>query len=350
MSPRIFLGWLVVTVVTVVLAVVIGLGRETSTFDLVKRDAVFAELRANPDSAARVVIESRFGAVNLVREGDDWISPERDGYPVQGSDVRRLVSGLADMRFVERKTANPARFHRLEVQDITEEFADSAQVSVTKEDGGVMADVIVGRPSARFFEGRSSGTYIRFPGTNDVWLVTGVTNVQTRLVPWLARTIVSVPADSVARIAIGEAEGAYALTREKPEDAFAVEGAPEGRKADPDKVRPVSRALANVELEDVKPHEDLELPADAQVAEFQTFDGLLVRMRMAEIDKKRWAVFEASYAGDVSDESDAARAARAAAQAINERVADWVYWIPSAVFSNMTQPVEDVLADAENAS
>jgi len=100
----------------------------------------------------------------------------------------------------------------------------------------------------------------------------------------------------------------------------------------------------------VKPHKDLELPAGAQVAEVQTFDSLVVRMRMAEIDKKRWAVFEASYAGDVSDESDAARAARAAAQAINERVADWVYWIPSAVFSNMTQPVEDVLADAENAS
>jgi len=350
MSPRIFLGWLVVTVVTVVLTVVIGLGRETATFDLVKRDAVFAELRANPDAAARVVIESRFGPVNLVREGDDWISPERYGYPVQGSDVRRLVSGLADMRFVERKTANPARFHRLEVQDITEEFADSAHVTVASSDGGVLADLIVGRPSARFFEGRSSGTYIRFPGTNDVWLVTGVTNVQTRLVPWLARTIVSVPADSVARIAIGEGEGAYALIREKPEDAFAVEGASEGRKVDPDKVRPVSRALANLELEDVKPHKDLELPAGAQVAEVQTFDSLVVRMRMAEIDKKRWAVFEASYEGDPKDQSDAARAARAAAQAINKRVADWVYWIPSALFSNMTKPVGDVLADTENAS
>ena len=350
MSPRIFLGWLVVTVLTVVLTVVIGLGRETATFDLVKRDAVFAELRANPDAAARVVIESRFGPVNLVREGDDWISPERYGYPVQGSDVRRLVSGLADMRFVERKTANPARFHRLEVQDITEEFADSAHVTVASSDGGVLADLIVGRPSARFFEGRSSGTYIRFPGTNDVWLVTGVTNVQTRLVPWLARTIVSVPADSVARIAIGEGEGAYALIREKPEDAFAVEGASEGRKVDPDKVRPVSRALANLELEDVKPHKDLELPAGAQVAEVQTFDSLVVRMRMAEIDKKRWAVFEASYEGDPKDQSDAARAARAAAQAINKRVADWVYWIPSALFSNMTKPVGDVLADTENAS
>lgn len=350
MSPRVFLGWLVVTVVTVVLAVVIGLGRETSTFDLVKRDAVFADLRANPDAAARVVINSRFGAVNLVREGDDWISPERDGYPVEGSDVRRLISGLADMRFVERKTSNPERFHRLEVQDISEEFADSAHVTVTRPDGGVLADVIVGRPSARFFEGRSSGTYIRFPKTNDVWLVTGVTNVQTRLVPWLARTVVNLPADSIARIAIGEGEGAYALTREKAEDAFSVEGAPEGRNPDPDKIRPISRALANVELEDVKPHEDLEIPADAQVAEVKTFDGLVVRMRMAEIDKKRWAVFEASFAGDAADESDAAKAARAAAQQINERVADWVYWIPSAVYSNMTRPVEDVLADPEKAS
>ena len=42
MSPRIFLTWLVVTVVTVGLAVVVGLGRETARFDLVKRAPVFA--------------------------------------------------------------------------------------------------------------------------------------------------------------------------------------------------------------------------------------------------------------------------------------------------------------------
>src|SRR5690606_10542242 len=106
------------------------------------------------------------------------------------ADVRRLIAGLADMRYVERKTSIPERFHRLGLEDIDAELSDSAHLRVLDGNGESLADVIVGRPSARFFGGHSSGTYIREPGTNNTWLVSGVTNVQTRLVPWLARSIV----------------------------------------------------------------------------------------------------------------------------------------------------------------
>ena len=153
MSPRIFLTWLVVTVVTVVLAIVVGLGRETASFDLVKREPVFEDLRENPDAAAKVEVKSRFGEFSLLREDDGWVTPDRADYPVQESDVRRLIISLADMRFVERKTANPERFYRLEVQDIDQELADSAYVKVSNVDGKVLAELIVGRPSARFFAG-----------------------------------------------------------------------------------------------------------------------------------------------------------------------------------------------------
>ena len=79
----------------------------------------------------------------------------------------RLIVGLADMRFVERKTSNPQRFKRLEVQEITDELSDSAYVKVSDASGKPLAEVIIGRPSARFFGGNSSGTYIRFPETTE---------------------------------------------------------------------------------------------------------------------------------------------------------------------------------------
>ena len=114
MSPRIFLTWFVVTIVTVVLAVVVGIGHETASFDLLKREPVFEALRENPDAAAKVEVKSRFGEFTLQRVSGGWVSPDRADYPVKESDVRRLVVGLSDMRFVERKTANPERFKRLE--------------------------------------------------------------------------------------------------------------------------------------------------------------------------------------------------------------------------------------------
>jgi hypothetical protein len=350
MSPRVFLGWLVVTVATVVLAVVFGLSRETSSFDPLERVPVFDALRADPDAAARVEVRSRFGEFTLVRGADGWITPDRSGYPVEESAVRRLVAGLADMRYIERKTSNPERFGRLEVQDIDDELSDSAHVTVSNAGGSVLADAIVGRPSARFFDGQVSGTYIREPGTNNVWLVSGVTNVQTRLVPWLQRDIVQVPATEVAGVSVGEGEGSYALSREATDqEAFALSGAPEGRKLDPSKATSISRALANVGLEDVRPRSEFSLPDDASVAEVSTFSGLTIRMRLAEIDRKRWAVFEAAYTGDAADQSEAANAARALADEINARTGDWVYWVPSSVYTNLTRPLDDVLAPEDSS-
>ena len=343
MSPRIFLTWFVVTIATVVLAVVVGLGKETATFDLVKREPVFEDLRANPDSPTKVEVKSRFGEFTLERGSNGWVAPDRAGYPVEESDVRELIIGLADMRFVERKTSNPDRFKRLEVQEITDELSDSAYVKVSDSNGKSLTEVIIGRPSARFCAGNSSGTYIRFPETTETWLVTSVTNVQTRLIPWLKRGIISIGADQVARLAIGVGEGAYVLARANAESVFTIEGAPKGRVLTQEKVRPVSRALANVELEDVKLQSELSLPVDARVAEVVTFGGLSVRVLLANIDKKNWATFEASYVGDAADSSDAAKVTQEAVKAINARVGKWVYWLPSSTFANLTRPVEELL-------
>lgn len=348
MSPRVFWGWLAITVATVVLTVVLGLGRETASFDLAKGEPVFADLRANPDSAARIEVKSRFGEFTLIREADRWVTPDRNDYPVSETNIRRLIVGLSDMRFIERKTSNPERFSRLEVQDIDKELADSAYVKVTDGQDRDLAEVIIGRPSARFFGGRASGTYIREPGTNNVWLVSGVTNVQTRLIPWLQREIVKIPANEVARVSIGEGEGAYALSRAAAGDeTFQLSGAPEGRKLDDGKATSVSRALASVNLEDVKLRSELSLPADAKVAEMTTFDGVTVRARLADLDRKKWATFEAVYTGDAADESDAAKAARATVADINARVGAWIYWVPSATYTNLTRSLDDVLVPKE---
>ena len=351
MSPRVFLGWLVLTAVTVVLTIVVGLGRETSSFDLIEREPVFAQLRDAPESATQIEIESRFGAFTMNQSGEGWVTPDRDDYPIDEGDVRRLIVGLSDMRYVEPKTSNPERFYRLEVQDIDTELSDSVYVKVLTAQGEVLAETIVGRPSARFFEGRASGTYIREPDTNNVWLVTGVTNVQTRLIPWLQRNIVAIPANRVASVSVGAGEGAYTISRNAPEDdGFTISGAPEGRELDGDKATSVSRALASLELEDVRPRDELELPDDAGTASVTTFDGLTVNVRLAELDRKNWATFDAAYTGDPADQTEAAVAARAAAEEINARVGQWVYWVPSAAYTNLTRPLDDVLVAKEDDS
>jgi hypothetical protein len=344
MSPRIFLGWLVVTAVTVVLAVFVVLERPTATFDPVDREPVFPSLRSNPDAVAKLEVKSRFGSFLLVRADGDWSTPDRFDYPIDENDVRRLIVSLSDMRYIERKTSRPERFARLEVEDIEGINSESAYVRIADENDSVLAEAIIGRPSARFIDGSSTGTYIREPGTNNVWLVSGIANVQTRLIPWLERTIVSVPVNTVARIELASSEGTVMLSRENPDsDDFVLADAPEDRALNNRKVETISRSLANVDLEDVKPRGELALPDDANTATVTTFDGVAVTVRLAKIDNKAWSTFAATYTGDPSDQSDAATAARAAVAEINQRVGDWAYWLPSAAFDNLTATLEDVL-------
>ena len=344
MSPRIFLGWLVVTVVTVVLAVFVVLERPTAKFDPVSRDPVFEALRSNPDAAAKVEVNSRFGSFSMVRADDTWTTPDRFGYTIDTNDIRRLIVSISDMRYIERKTSDPERFERLEVDDVDGINAESAYVKISDAAGAVLAEAIVGRPSARFIDGSISGTYIREPGTNNVWLVSGITNVQTRLVPWLQRNIVSLPANTVARVELGSSDGTVVLSRDTADsEDFALTDAPEGRDLNKRKITSISRALADIGLEDVKPRSELTLPGDAQTATVTTFDGVAVTARLAKIDNKNWSTFEAAYTGDASDQSDAAKAARASVEEINQRVGNWVYWLPSAAFENLTAKLDDVL-------
>jgi hypothetical protein len=295
MTVKAFLGWLLVAAVSVAGAIVAVLGQPTASVDPLSREPVFTELRANPDDVARLTISSRFDTFTFVREGGVWRAPDKFDYPVDSDDVRELVVKLSDMRFMERKTSNPDLFERLEVNDIEDELSESVFVRMATADEVTLAEAIIGRPSARFIDGSVSGTYIRFPDTDEVWLASGAVNVQTRLIPWLARTVVSIPADTVARVIIGSGSDAWEVVREGEGDAaeYAIPQVPEGREVDARAPKALVRALADVNLEDVRPAAEFALPEDAKQARFETADGVVVELRLAEIDKKPWAAVSA---------------------------------------------------------
>lgn len=344
MTSRAFLVWVFVALVSVAAATVLVVGQPTSAVDPQSREPVFAELRTNPDDVARLTISSRFDSFTFVREGGVWMSPDKFDYPVDSNDVRDLVVKLSDMRYMERKTSNPERFERLEVNDITDELSESVHVRLATADDKVLAELIVGRPSARFIDGNVSGTYVRFPETNEVWMASGAVNVQTRLIPWLARDVVTVPADTVARVVIGSGDGMYeaVLEGEGDDAAFTIPQVPEDRELNDRVTQSLTRSLANVAFEDVRPRAEFDLPADAHTARIETRDGVAVDLRMAEIDKKPWMTVVASYIGEPGN-SDKASAARMRAADINARAGNWVYWIPSDVFDRLSKPLEDQL-------
>lgn len=347
MTVKAFLAWLVVAVVSVAAAVAVVVSKPTASVDPLSREPVFTELRANPDDVASLTISSRFDTFTFVRRDGVWFAPDKYDYPVDSEDVRELVVKLSDMRYIERKTSQPELFERLEVNDIDEELSEAVHVRMATADDKALADVIVGRPSARFIDGSVSGTYIRFPGTDEVWMASGAVNVQTRLIPWLQRTVVSLPADTVKSVRVGAGDDAYEVVRvgEGDDVKYEIPQIPEGRTMKGPAGPGTMRALAGVNLEDVRPVAEFTMPDDASSARVETRDGVAVDLTLAMVDKKPWMTVSASYVGDPADDSDAAKAARAKVDEINGRVEGWVYWIPSDVFDRLTAPIENLLQE-----
>ncbi|MBM3559799.1 MAG: DUF4340 domain-containing protein [Alphaproteobacteria bacterium] len=353
MSPKVFVGWLVATVLVVVVALVVVLDRPLASFDPISGEVAFPALREASDTAARIVVTNHYRTFAIVRRGDQWAAADQYDYPVAAGEVRELLARLADMRTLELKTQKPARHGRLEVEDPTKENAASRRVRVEDAGGKVLADAIVGRPSYRFVGTITNGTYMRRPDDSQAWLGTGIVRVQDRLVPWLEREIVAVKADQLARVRFNEGgEGAYTVARKAADKEFTLSPLPEGRTVDDDgAVRTFARFAENVLLEDVVPA-DKFVPGDGEKhkAVIETFDGVVFTVDMTVQGDKTWASISAAYAGPADAAADVAGGARQRVESINKRHAGWVYWLPYDFRDALLRKVDDWLVKPDKGT
>lgn len=375
MNPRTFVGLALVTLIVTVAAIVAVLGRPTSAPVQYVDEPAFPELRADPDAIAKVTLSTADGSFSLLREtAGRWVAPEHFGYPVDGAKVRDLIVALADMRLIERKTALPERYGRLEVEDLDAEEAKSRLLRLETADGEVRAEVLIGKERLRLTGTESSGTYLRRPGEADSWLASGSVRIAPAVVDWLVPEVVDLDPGRVHRIEIRRAdEPSYVVRRAAAGEAFHLVGIAAGEtlKEDADLAR-LGAALAMVRLEDVRPRDQLAWPAAHHTARFRTTDGLEVTVQLAEIDDQYWARFEArdvqpvaaptsaqspppgegaaeeapAVAGDDGEGPPAAaEGGEAAAEAepepddaaaLNARLGKWAYRIPADVFEELT--------------
>jgi Domain of unknown function (DUF4340) len=399
MSPKVFLGLLVVTLITSVAAVATAL-REPSAAPVHYGDQpAFTALRANPDAVAKVTLTTPDGTFTLVREtGDRWAALERFGYTVDSERVRKLIVTLADMRLIEAKTRLPERYGRIEVEDVGSKDAKSRLLRLESADGKVLAEAILGKEQHRLTGSQPSGTYLRHPGEAQSWLASGGVEIDPKVVDWLQTEVVDLAPDRIQRIEIQPASGTgYAAARD-------AEGAPlhlldlasdETPKKDTELAR-LASAFSGVQLEDVKPRSDLKWPAVHHTAKATTFDGVEVTAQLAEIDGDHWAIFDARDVGaaapanaaqppaaaaapanagqqpaDTATASDTGAAAKTAstsagstspgdkaeakstpetpkptAAEINRRVSRWAYKLSGSVLSRLTAPRSEWLKNA----
>lgn len=332
-------GLFAVTVVAVAAAVVVSLPSGPSANPLVGKP-VLPEVTKHLGEVGRMTLVHGTDKTTLVRKGNSWSVVERGGYPANEAKVRRALLGLADMRYVDPKTSNPALYSRLDVQDAGAKNSKSTLVTLTNAKGALLGEVITGKHRANQLGGGVGGVYVRKPGTAQSWLARGDVDLNGGTASWLDKKILDLPSAQVKEAVLVQPDGAKAtIVRDKPKAKFHLVDMPKDKKLKYHSIlNDTAGALAGLDLKDVRPAKGFGFPRDGVTKDrFVSFSGLTVAVDLADKDGKSWARFTAS--------ADSAAAKRAAD--LNAKLSPWVYALSNSTAQTLRDKLGDLIESAK---
>jgi len=348
---------------------------------------VLEALATRGNDVALIRVESADETLTIVRSDDGWIVEEKGGYPVKFEEVAKTVSGLAQLELLEPKTANPERYDRLGVGEPGSGTSPAIRVTLEDGTGASLGSLIVGN---RKLDRGDPGVYVRRSGEAQSWLAAGDLLIPKSLTGWIESEILKVEQTRIREAVITHPDGEVLRVHRDDEEQtqFAIDGTPEDRELlSPAVASPIGNALNWLNLEDVAPAATIAMgEAETTTATYRTFDGLVVTVRTVERDGTTWARLAAAYEEPVLSEDaetgsegdketsttesagtdatpgedsaeasaieDAAaeteaptppRDVRAEAAALNERLADWTFALPSYKSTYFRKRLEDLL-------
>ena len=342
MTPKAFIGLAAVTVAVAVGAGVSVLDRYGAAQTTRSEELLFPGLVDKVNQVSTLEVQHKDATLVMERRGDGWVMAGNHDYPVRDGKTRQAIIGLSQLRVVEAKTSKPERFQRLEVEDLSVENAQSVLFRLKDGDGNSVAEVILGKRRYNLGGDEEQGVYLRRPGENQSWLARGRLTVDKAAKDWLEREIVDIRIKRARRITTVDAEG-NTLVAEKQapgDEHYGLIDMPQDFELKERwqwDVDGLGSAMTTLELDDVVPAAEKELPADQVVkAEVETFGGLIVKIAMVPDGEQSWATFSASVNPDAKAEPEGEdeerirtpEEAKKEADEINARVSGWVYKLP----------------------
>jgi uncharacterized protein DUF4340 len=181
-------------------------------------------------------------SVTLDRESGAWSLEKPKGYPVTASKVEKLIEDVGKLAAGRPVVTNARNHAALKVAD--DQFERHIRIW----------EKASGKPSAELYLGTSprfQSTHVRVGGKDAVYEASGLNSydVQADAGSWVERTLVTVPADSLAEIGVSNPKGSFQL--EKKNGAWSVKAPAARAKAalDAQKVDALVRTLCGLSVE-----------------------------------------------------------------------------------------------------
>jgi hypothetical protein len=281
---------------------------------------MFPDLAAKLQDAARIEITHQDKTTSIARHGDAWGLEDRGGYVVQQAKLRGMLTALTELRLVEPRTADPAQFNRLGLEDPKGKEGSANLLRVLDTKGQPIVAVIVGHRRVRTQGNVPEQVYVRRPDDNQTWLAEGSLQVDADPQQWLDRDIISIDHARIAKVAVTRGDEALEFAREG--EKLVLKSPAEHPPLENYKVDDVDRGLELLTFQDVQADKD---PVGDAVGKsvYTTSDGLAVAVTVFKGDKDIWARFAAAPAPGL--DAAAGDKVKAEADKLNARLAGWTY-------------------------
>ena len=309
---------------------------------------VFPGLAAKLQSAEIVTITTKAQTLDIIKKDGIWGLANRGGYPVQQDRLRELLTGLTELRVTEPRTADPAQYARLGVDDPNLPITTANLIRVLDGKGTLIAELIVGHRRVRTSGTVPESIYIRRPGEAQSWLAEGRLPADADPQLWFDRDITNIRKNDVATV-LSTRIGATPLEFGRDGDILLLKSPAEHPRLDEYRLEDVFRGLESLTLTDVKPlaASGPALPGEpVGTAVYTTTDGMTVTVTVHREDVNVWASFKAEATGD----------AKPKAEALQKRIGPWAYqvgswkeksFVPTLDELKSTEPDPDAKPDAD---
>jgi hypothetical protein len=193
--------------------------------------------------------------VNLHKLADHWTVAQRGDYPADTAKLRNLLHAIASARVIEQKTADPANYHALGVEDPAAPEASGTEIAISTP--AATQTIIVGKPSA-------GGSFVRFAQQARSLLIAPGLSPDGEARDWIDARLLDVRPDLVQQIQVKPAKGA--AFKRKNQDF---------------------NALASLNALDVAAAGDLDFKS-AATATVTLTDGAVITLAAATVQDRHW--------------------------------------------------------------
>ncbi len=295
MSRQRFLLLVVAAVVVICLALQLATRRESS--QQTGGGALLPGLAAELNTVTEVSVAKGGGTPvsTIQKSAAGWTLKERGGYPADVGKLRTLLTALGDAKIVEYKTADPARYAVIGVEDPSQPGATGTEITVSMP-GGKHA-VIVGKSVGE-------GNFVRRAGENQSYSVEPGIPVVSEPHEWIDSRLIDVPAATIQSIAFKPPTGTpYAIRRSATDGPFSLEGAPAGRKPlEPDALKPAATTFTALTAEDVASADSIDF-GQPFVVTVTRGDGDVITLTGVVVDTKHWIEVTSSKDAALTDKA-----------------------------------------------